>query len=81
MHHEVQKPQPPTKAAAPKPKSAAAQLRDEQIARDARENRCFACFHAPCTCLPGKGLNASREQIQATLSAVPARRRHAKQPG
>lgn len=68
MHHDVQKSQPSTKSATPKPKSAAEQQLAETIAREAREDRCYRCFHSPCGCPPGFGLRRPREEVVAEFT-------------
>ena len=60
------KPQP--EKASPKPSAkaqkearrAARSVPHEQIQREARADRCFCCFHIPCDCPPGKGLNGGQ---------------------
>jgi len=70
MHQQDNPKDASVRRAAPKEraKSAAEQKLDETIAREAREDRCYRCFHSPCGCPPGFGLNRTQAEIAADFS-------------
>lgn len=79
MHHETQR-EVPRRTASAKPPSEAERQLNEMIAREARMERCFRCYHvdASCDCPPGKGLRGHREaQTVVPAATSPRRRTHA----